>query len=226
MRVVVLDYGSGNVRSAVRALELVASQLAGSSGGDGREAVRVTLTADRTAAVEADALVVPGVGAFAACMAGLRAVEAGAILAERAAARRPVLGICVGMQVLFEAGIEHGVETAGLGLLPGRVEKLRAPVVPHMGWNTVSPPADSVLFAGRPPGERYYFVHSYAVRATADRGASDRPAYAATLAEHGEAFVAAAESPLVSATQFHPEKSGAAGQRLLRNWLASVPVAV
>jgi glutamine amidotransferase len=227
VRVVVLDYGSGNVRSAVRALELVASQLADSSGPGEREPIEVALTADPTAAVAADALVVPGVGAYAACMAGLRAVDASAILAERIAAGRPVLGICVGMQVLFEAGIEHGVETAGLGLLPGRVEKLRAPIVPHMGWNTVTPPAGSVLFAGLAPGERFYFVHSYAVRAAGvGLGAAGSVSYAATLAEHGEAFVAAAESPLVSATQFHPEKSGAAGQRLLRNWLTSVPVTV
>jgi imidazole glycerol-phosphate synthase subunit HisH len=197
--VVVLDYGSGNVRSAVRALERV--------GG------AVELTANRDAAIAADGLVVPGVGAFAACMAGLDAVAAQEILAARGAAGRPVLGICVGMQVLFDAGIEHGVETAGLGLLPGRVEPLLAPVVPHMGWNTVIAPTDSVLFAGIDAGTRFYFVHSYAVHAT--KGL-------VTTAEHGEEFVAAVESGLVSATQFHPEKSGDAGAALLENWLGTL----
>jgi glutamine amidotransferase len=197
--VVVLDYGSGNVRSAVRALERVGAA--------------VELTADRDAAIAADGLVVPGVGAFAACMAGLDAVAAQEILAARGAAGRPVLGICVGMQVLFDAGIEHGVETAGLGLLPGRVEPLLAPVVPHMGWNTVIAPTDSVLFAGIDAGTRFYFVHSYAVHAT--KGL-------VTTAEHGEQFVAAVESGLVSATQFHPEKSGDAGAALLENWLGTL----
>jgi glutamine amidotransferase len=217
VRIVVLDYGSGNVRSAVRALEKVGSELSGTRlEGD----LQVELTADRDAAVAADGLVVPGVGAFAACMAGLNALDTQGILAERLAAGRPVLGICVGMQVLFEAGIEHGVETAGLGLLPGRVELLHAPVIPHIGWNTVSPPADSALFAGVGAGTRFYFVHSYAVHAQV--GDRQSTAYAATLAEHGESFVAAAESPLLSATQFHPEKSGNAGQLLLGNWLRSL----
>ncbi|MDQ1730530.1 MAG: imidazole glycerol-phosphate synthase subunit HisH [Pseudonocardiales bacterium] len=218
-----LDYGSGNVRSAVRAIERVAATF------DDAEPSRVELTADRDRAAAADALIVPGVGAFAACMAGLNAVEAGAILSERLAAGRPVLGICVGMQVLFESGIEHGVETAGLGLLPGRVEKLAAPVIPHMGWNTVAPPADSMLFAGIQPGTRFYFVHSYAVHPGGDHPGGDRgdrdayvSSFAPTITEHGEPFISAVESPLLCATQFHPEKSGAAGQALLRNWLSSV----
>jgi glutamine amidotransferase len=194
--VVVLDYGSGNVRSAVRALERVGA--------------KVELTADPAAAATADGLVVPGVGAFAACMAGLNAVAVKGILTERLQAGRPVLGICVGMQVLFEAGIEHGVETSGLGLLTGRVEPLKAPVVPHMGWNTVIPSKGSVLFAGLDADTRFYFVHSYAVHSTS---------VPATTAEHGETFVAAVESGLISATQFHPEKSGDAGAALLQNWL-------
>jgi imidazole glycerol-phosphate synthase subunit HisH len=194
--VVVLDYGSGNVRSAVRALERVGAS--------------VELTADRDAAIAADGLVVPGVGAFAACMAGLNAVAASQILAARLDGERPVLGICVGMQVLFEAGIEHGVETAGLKLLAGRVEPLKAPVIPHMGWNTVAPPTGSVLFAGMEPDTRFYFVHSYAVHETSAL---------VTTAEHGEQFVAAVESGVISATQFHPEKSGDAGAQLLENWL-------
>ncbi len=212
-RVTVLDYGSGNVRSAVRALERVGAE--------------VRLSAEQAVAVEADGLVVPGVGAFAACMAGLRQVGAQQILAERVRAGRPVLGICVGMQVLFAAGVEHGVETPGLGLLPGRVEPLAAPVIPHMGWNTVRPPAGSVLFAGMAEGTRYYFVHSYAVHPgrTEDVNpgrAESGPECALTLAEHGEPFVAAIEVGSVSATQFHPEKSGDAGAELLANWLGTL----
>jgi len=198
-RVVVLDYGSGNLRSAQRALERVGAE--------------VVVTADRRAAVEADGLVVPGVGAFAACMAGLDAVDGPAIIAERLAGNRPILGICVGMQVLFEAGVEHGVETAGLGVLPGRVEQLRAPILPHMGWNTLEAPAGSVLFAGIPPDTRYYFVHSYAVPATTGLTA---------VTHHGEDFVAAVESGVVSATQFHPEKSGDAGAAVLGNWIRTL----
>jgi glutamine amidotransferase len=196
--VVVLDYGSGNLRSAQRALERVGAQ--------------VSVTADVAAATAADGLVVPGVGAFAACMTGLQAVSGDRAVAARLAAGRPVLGICVGMQVLFDAGVEHGVETEGLRVLPGRVEPLRAPIVPHMGWNTVTPPAGSVLFRGLADA-RFYFVHSYAVHVTGGL---------VTWAEHGETFVAAVESGLVSATQFHPEKSGDAGLALLENWLESV----
>jgi imidazole glycerol-phosphate synthase subunit HisH len=201
--VAVLDYGSGNLRSAVRALERL--------GAD------VELSADPDVAIEADGLVVPGVGAFAACMTGLRDVQAERILTERIEAGRPVLGICVGMQVLFSTGIEHGGRTPGLGLLPGRVERLNAPVVPHMGWNTVRPPAGSVLFDGVGEDTRFYFVHSYAVHPDADGSG-----YAATLAEHGEDFVAAVEAGPLSATQFHPEKSGDAGAQLLANWLGSL----
>jgi glutamine amidotransferase len=199
-KVAVLDYGSGNLRSAVRALERV--------GAD------VTLTSDRAVAQEADGLVVPGVGAFAACMSGLRAVDAPAVINKRLAALRPVLGICVGMQVLFTAGAEHGAETAGLGLLPGRVERLVAPILPHMGWNTVAMSPGSKLFAGMSADTRFYFVHSYAVRGHTS-GLVSR-------AEHGEPFVAVVEDGLVSATQFHPEKSGDAGLALLENWLATL----
>jgi glutamine amidotransferase len=198
-KVVVLDYGSGNVRSAVRALQRVGAE--------------VELTADRSSAIAADGLVVPGVGAFAACMGALNALDTRGILTARLSAGRPVLGICVGMQVLFDAGVEHGVETAGFGLLRGRVEQLQAPVIPHMGWNTVHAAAGSVLFAGLEAETRFYFVHSYAVHATEGL---------VTTAEHGEAFVAAAESGPVSVTQFHPEKSGDAGAAVLRNWLKSL----
>ncbi len=204
----VLDYGSGNVRSAVRALE--------------RAGASVTLTADRQAAQEADGLVVPGVGAFAACMAGLRAVRGHEVIGRRLAGGRPVLGICVGMQVLFERGVEHGVETAGCDEWPGTVERLQAPVVPHMGWNTVDVPEGSVLFEGV-AGERFYFVHSYAARRW-ELVTNDRTrAPLVTWAEHGgDRFVAAVENGPLSATQFHPEKSGDAGAALLANWLETV----
>jgi imidazole glycerol-phosphate synthase subunit HisH len=156
---------------------------------------------------------VPGVGAFAACMAGLSAFDGGAAITKRLAASRPVLGICVGMQVLFEVGAEHGVETAGLGVLPGRVERLSAPVLPHMGWNTVTPPPGSPLFAGLDLETRFYFVHSYAAHETSG---------AVTYTEYGESFVSAVEGGAVTATQFHPEKSGDAGATLLENWLGTL----
>jgi len=178
-----------------------------------RLGAEVTVTADTALAAAADGLVVPGVGAYAACMAGLEALDARPLVRTRLAAGRPVLGICVGMQVMFAAGIEHGVESVGLGVLPGRVESLRAPVLPHMGWNTVSPAPGSALFAGLDAGTRFYFVHSYAAHATDG---------AVTTAVHGERFVAAVELGALSATQFHPEKSGDAGAALLGNWLATL----
>ncbi|MEJ2859804.1 imidazole glycerol phosphate synthase subunit HisH [Actinomycetospora flava] len=205
---VVLDYGSGNLRSAERALERV--------GAD------VEVTADGRAALDADGLVVPGVGAFAACAAGLRSVHGERLIEQRLAGGRPVLGICVGMQVLFERGVEFGEEAHGAGQWPGTVEKLQAPVLPHMGWNTVTAPADSVLFAGMGPDTRFYFVHSFAARRWEQEAPEHfRPAMV-TWAHHGEDFVAAVENGPLSATQFHPEKSGDAGAELLSNWLGSL----
>ena len=209
-KVVVLDYGSGNLRSAERALSRV--------GAD------VTVTADPQAALDADGLVVPGVGAYAACMDGLRAVHGPKVIGRRLAGGRPVLGICVGMQVLFERGVEHGQDTEGCGEWPGVVEQLHAPVLPHMGWNTVQAPEGSTLFAGL-RDERFYFVHSYGVREFT-LGQDGRPGPLAppkvTWAEHGDRFVAGVENAALSATQFHPEKSGDAGAQLLTNWLATL----
>jgi glutamine amidotransferase len=204
-KVVVLDYGSGNLRSAERALARV--------GAD------VTVTADLHAAAECDGLVVPGVGAFAACMAGLRGVGGDKVIASRVAARRPVLGICVGMQILFAEGVEFGLGTEGCCVFPGVVSRLDAPVLPHMGWNTVTPPRGSALFVGLPAGLRYYFVHSYALRMR-DAAPLRNAGAEITVAEHGEPFVAAVELGVVAATQFHPEKSGDAGAAVLANWLA------
>jgi len=133
-----------------------------------------------------------------------------------------VLGICVGMQIMFESGDERGELTEGLGEWRGVVGKLRAPVLPHMGWNEVDAPANSQLFAGL-HAERFYFVHSYAAREWSLQ--ITNPAIAAprvTFSEHGERFVAAVENGPLWATQFHPEKSGDAGLRLLGNWLSTL----
>jgi glutamine amidotransferase len=209
--VVVFDYGSGNVRSAVRALEHV--------GAD------VELTADGSAALAADGLFVPGVGNFHACMRGLRDADGPRLIETRLAGGRPVLGVCVGMQVLFDGSQEPSPSPQeGLGEWPGTVDRLRAPVVPHMGWTPVEAPADSVLFDGL-AGERFYFVHSYAVQAwtmAPPTGPFARVAPRVTWADHGGRFVAAVENGPLSATQFHPEKSGDAGLSLLENWVRSL----
>ncbi|MGH3097012.1 MAG: imidazole glycerol phosphate synthase subunit HisH [Streptosporangiales bacterium] len=209
-RVVVLDYGSGNIRSAERALAR--------AGGD------VEVSSSQRTALDADGLVVPGVGAFAACMDGLRGVYGDQVVGRRLAGGRPVLGICVGMQILFERGIEHGVEADGCAEWPGVVERLDADILPHMGWNTVRAPEGSRLFSDMNENERFYFVHSYAVRHF-DLGAESAGPFAAPLvtwAEHGEPFVAAVENGPLAATQFHPEKSGDAGAQLLRNWIGTL----
>ncbi|BEL08991.1 imidazole glycerol phosphate synthase subunit HisH [Actinoplanes sichuanensis] len=201
--VVILDYGSGNLRSAERAVA--------------RTGVDVTVTSDLAAAAAADGLVVPGVGAYAACMAGIEALGAGPVIAERVAAGKPVLGICVGMQILFESGVEHGVETKGLGLLPGSVTKLSAERIPHMGWNTVDVPAGSRLLAGLDAQARFYFVHSYAAQ-----GLDLLKGALVTTASHDLPFAAVVEAGALSAAQFHPEKSADSGYLLLSNWAAGL----
>jgi glutamine amidotransferase len=205
--VVVLDYGSGNVHSAAKALEL--------AGAD------VTLTSNRAEVLAADGLFVPGVGAFSAVMEQLNAVRGAELIERRLAGGRPVLGVCVGMQVLFDNGVERGNETPGLGEWPGIVRQLDAPILPHMGWNTVEAPEDSRLFEGI-RDERFYFVHSFAAL---DWSLDETPPFSKaklTWAEHGSRFLAAVENGPLAATQFHPEKSGEPGIHLLRNWLATL----
>jgi glutamine amidotransferase len=204
-----LDYGFGNVRSACRA--------AARAGAD------VELTADPAAAMAADGLIVPGVGAFAAVMEGLRRVGAPRLIERRLAGGRAVLGICVGLQVMFEQGHEHGRQAAGLGQWPGAVTRLKAPVVPHMGWSPVRAPEGSKLFRGVGE-ERFYFVHSYAAQEFPLAAAAPGPLAPplVTWSEHGGPFVAAVENGPLSATQFHPEKSGQAGARLLKNWIETL----
>ncbi|EWT01171.1 glutamine amidotransferase [Intrasporangium oryzae NRRL B-24470] len=208
--VVVLDYGSGNVRSAVRALERVGAS--------------VTLTADPVAALECDGLFVPGVGNFHACMAGLAAAHGPRVIGRRISGGRPVLGVCVGMQVMFDGSAEPSdTPLEGLGEWPGTVERLPADVVPHMGWSDVRAGEGSRLFAGV-EHERFYFVHSYAVLRWElnPTGAFARVAPTVTWAHHGADFVAAVENGPLCATQFHPEKSGDAGAHLLENWVRSL----
>lgn len=209
--VVVLDNGSGNVHSAVRALEHVGA--------------RVRLTGDGQAALDADGLLVPGVGNFHACVAGLRAAGGPRIIDRRLAGGRPVLGVCVGMQVMFDGSEEPGGSAEdGLGQWPGTVARLDADVVPHMGWSTVEPPEGSRLFAGL-ADERFYFVHSYGVptwELPPTDGAMAAMAPLVTWSRHGSPFLAAVENGPLSATQFHPEKSGDAGLHLLENWVMSL----
>ncbi len=190
----ILDYGSGNLRSALRAFE-----------STGKE---VVITSDYSIALEAEGLIVPGVGAFGACMTGLRAVRGDQLVRDRIALARPTLGICVGMQILFAEGVEYG-KHEGVAIWPARVEKLVAKVLPHMGWNTVDPDPQSTLFKGI-EGESFYFVHSYGV--TSDSGKVQ------SWCTYEERFLAAIEDGVIAATQFHPEKSGDAGLQLIKNW--------
>lgn len=205
-RVVVLDYGSGNVHSAAKALA--------------EAGAIVELSSDRDAALKADGLLVPGVGAFAAVMEQLDAINAGEIIDKRLVAGKPVMGICVGLQVMFELGVEHGLETVGLGQWPGKVEMLDAPMLPHIGWNTVAAAKNSNLFSGV-EHERFYFVHSYGVKNWELIVDGPLAAPKVTWADYGGKFIAAVENGPLTATQFHPEKSGQAGIKLLSNWLGT-----
>ncbi|ARU46431.1 imidazole glycerol phosphate synthase subunit HisH [Corynebacterium silvaticum] len=208
-KVALLDYGSGNLRSAQRALERVGAE--------------VTVTSNPEIVLNADGLLVPGVGAFAACMKGLREIQGDRMIGQRLAGGHPVMGICVGMQIMFEQGIEHGIEAQGCGEWPGTVEKLQAKVLPHMGWNTVEMESTSELFAGLDSATRFYFVHSYGVRNWEFEGDGLTQPPLVTWASHDEdRFVAAVENGPLWATQFHPEKSGDAGAHLLENWLGTL----
>ena len=196
--VAILDYGMGNLRSVRRAVARV--------GGS------PTVTSDPADAARADALVVPGVGAFGACMRGLSATGLDAVVREFASSSRPVLGVCLGMQVLFESSEED--PDPGLGLVPGTVRLLPAGPgvkVPHMGWNEVRWRADHPLTRGIPSGTRFYFVHSYAPDVT--------EGVTVGVAEHGREFTAAVAQGSVFATQFHPERSGDAGLALYESFV-------
>src|SRR5699024_1863312 len=203
--VALLDYGAGNLRSAQRALEHVGAN--------------VTVTSDPKMAVETDGLLVPGVGAFAACMAGLKAIHGPRIIGQRLAGGRPVLGICVGMQVLFDAGKEHGIHTDGCGEWPGTVECHDSQVLPHMGWNAVVVLLVSELFACLDDDTRFYYVLSYGARRWELETEITTPPLATWSQHEQDPFVAAVENGPLWATQFHPEKSGDAGLQLLENWL-------
>lgn len=197
--IAILDYGSGNLRSAQRAFE--------------RSGVEVVVTSDRDIALNAAGLVVPGVGAFAACMRGLISVGGDEIVRARVVGQRPTLGICVGMQIFFRDGDEHtnGELHKGVGVWQESISKLEAPILPHMGWNTVSVTGNSNLFNGV-TDQSFYFVHSYAAKASVG--------VAQGWTTHGEKFLSAVEDGAICATQFHPEKSGDAGLALIKNWVA------
>ena len=199
--IAILDYGSGNLRSAQRAFATASDD--------------VILTSDFNEAIEADGLVVPGVGAFGACMQGLNGVKGAEIIRKRKELERPTLGICIGMQILFSQGLEHSDKGshAGVGIWEGQVSKVDAPILPHMGWNTVEVDSDSILFKGI-EAESFYFVHSYAAKSAVGKMQA--------WSTHGERFLAAVEDGYMSATQFHPEKSGAAGLALIKNWVGSL----
>ena len=200
--IAILDYGSGNIRSAQRACE--------------RTGADVVITSDYQTALKSDGLVIPGVGAFGACMKGLRAVKGDELIKERLELGRKILGICVGMQVLFSESDElfNGEQIRGVGIFPQKVEKLIAPVLPHIGWNKIE--ADKAIGSfAELSGERFYFVHSYAVKSKVT-GATN------ISCNYGESFIAAIETDLITATQFHPEKSGVAGLKLVSKWVDSL----
>jgi glutamine amidotransferase len=196
--IAVLDYGIGNLRSAEKALRHL--------GAD------ATLTSDPDVVRAARGVVLPGVGAFGACMHALRTSGLETVARDAATAGRPFLGICVGMQMLFD-GSDEAPGVAGLGVIPGRITRLPSSErLPQIGWNTLDVVPGSRLFAGLEPPVWLYFVHSYAAE-------PDDDGVVAGWAEYGRRFAAAVERGPLWATQFHPEKSSAAGLALLRNFV-------
>ena len=196
--IAILDYGSGNIRSAQRAIE--------------RLGVSTEVTSDYEVALNAGGLLVPGVGAFGSCMRQLLQINGDLILKERLKLNRPTLGVCVGMQILFESSDESS-ET-GLALVAGKVKKLSARVLPHIGWNEVHAEKEMNLMRGL-DNQRFYFVHSYAATTAPNN-------FLQATSNYGEDFVAAIQSGSLSAVQFHPEKSGDAGMQLLKNWVSAI----
>ena len=205
--IVILDYGSGNIRSVQKGLQKVGAN--------------VLVSNDFETCLNAQGLIIPGVGAFAACMQGINSYRGSEIVDKRLAGNRYVLGICVGMQVMFENGLEHGVKTPGLHQWPGDVTEIKASILPHMGWNNVQVAKGSRLFKGV-EAEKFYFVHSFAAKDLDLHGTEKIDAPLKHYATHGEDFLASVENGPLSATQFHPEKSGDAGLQLLSNWLETV----
>jgi glutamine amidotransferase len=199
--IAILDYGSGNLRSALRAFQTTG--------------LKVEVTNDAQVAKSAQALVIPGVGAFSACVSSLLRIEANEIIQYRVDKQLPIFGICVGMQILFSDSQEGDAKDKklGLGIWPNKVVKLSNPILPHMGWNTVNAPEGSILFNGLNQAQ-FYFVHSYAV--------VERAGQIASFTDYDQKFLAAIEDGSIVATQFHPEKSGQAGLKLINNWAKSI----
>jgi glutamine amidotransferase len=196
--IAVVDYGIGNLRSAEKGLQHL--------GADAR------LTTNARTIAAADAVVLPGVGAFGACMTALRNSGLEAATKDAATDGRPFIGICIGMQMLFD-GSEESPEVAGLGIVPGKVTRLPNTVrLPQIGWNTLTVTPGSKLCAGLPDPAWLYFVHSYAADGVDD-------AVVAAWCDYGRSFPAAIEAGAVWATQFHPEKSGTVGMRLMQNFV-------
>lgn len=196
--IAILDYGSGNIRSAQRAIE--------------RLGVSTEVTSEYEVALNAAGLLVPGVGAFGSCIRQLLQINGDLILKKRLKLNRPTLGVCVGMQILFESSAES--KEAGLALVAGKVKKLSAKILPHIGWNEVHVEKEMNLMRGL-NNQRFYFVHSYAATTAPDEVLQAKSNY-------GEEFVAAIQSGSLSAVQFHPEKSGDAGMQLLKNWVSAL----
>ena len=197
--IAILDYGSGNLRSAERAFA--------ESGAE------VVVTSDKKVAEKASALVVPGVGAFGACINQLRNINGEEIIADTIASGKKIFGICVGMQILFQESTEKG-KHSGLGIINGSIDLLDAPVLPHIGWNTVDGGEGISFFSGI-ENEFFYFVHSYGVPTVTHKDGIVTSTY-------GSTFIAAIEYENIFATQFHPEKSGSAGLRLISNWIKTL----